>query len=230
MSWWDWIPWWRPRPNPVPVPPPAPLPVPTPGVRPPLPPEVRGDGSNACANKPAWASAAVVLGSCIQLKGFPPGEVEIAWLQIECLDDSGRMIASAMTIGRDIYGETGTRYPTLWGIGGKGNVVGDWGSRELRDNNLIIRPSTQPDRLFHFYGRKVTLAGGTKKIRTSAKLRITGGALLSIGSDWWRSVHNTSSVWGPCNSTDPRTTNTDGPQSPWHSFEHGDWFTITVNA
>ncbi len=220
---------YRPRPKPpvpTPTPTPAPLPAPTPATRPPLPPEVRGDGSSACSGKPAWAGAAVCLGSCIQLKDYPAGTVEIEWVQIESLDAAGNVLATKKTFGRDIWGELDTRYP-FWGIGGT-NKVEAWQPREAIGNSLLIHPNLRADKIWHFWGAKVALAAGTNKIRTSARVKITGGALFSIGSDWWRGVNNTSSVWGPCNSTDPKTTNTDGPQSRWHSLENQNWQTIVV--
>ena len=73
-----------------------------------------------------------------------------------------------------------------------------------------------------------TLPPGAVSVRVSARVKITGGALFSIGSDWWRSANDTSSQWGPCHSTDPKTTNSDGPQSRWYSLENSDWQTIIV--
>jgi hypothetical protein len=170
-----------------------------------------------------------VLGACVQLKPpYSPGEVEIAWLQIESLDAAGKVLATTQTLGRNVYGELDTRYP-FWGIGSPtGNVVEPWAPREVRGDSLVIRPNTRADKIWHFYGTKQGLAAGAKTIRVSAKVKITGGALLSIGSDWWRSVNDTKSVWGPCNSTDPRTTNSDGPQSRWYSLENPEWQTIVV--
>jgi len=202
-----------------PVPPPA-------TTRPPLPPEVKSDGGSICPNKPAWASAAVVLGSCIQLKGYPAGEVELNWVQIDSLDAAGKMLASSRTLGRDVWGQLDTRYP-FWGIGGT-NKVEVWKPRVLRGDSLLIQPNIRPEKIWHFWGSKVALAAGTKTIRTSARVKITGGAYFSIGLDWWRSVVSTKSVWGPCNSVDPKTQNTDGPQSRWFSFENTDWQVITV--
>lgn len=219
----------KPAPTPVPVPTPTPdplPPIPVPSKRPPLPPEVRDDGGSDCSGKPAWAGAAIVLGSCIQLKDYPAGEVEIAWLQIETLDASGKVLSTTKTQGKNVWGELDTRYP-FWGIGGT-NKIETWQPRELRGDSLVIHPTTRADKIWHFWGQKVALPAGTKTIRTSARVKITGGALFSIGSDWWKSTSETKSVWGPCNSTDPRTTNTDGPQSRWHSLENQAWQTIVV--
>ena len=180
---------WKPRPKPVPTPAPVPTPIPDPGPcpvpanRPPLPPEVRGDGSRACGGKPAWASAAVMLGSCIQLKDYPASEVELAWVQIESLDAAGTVLSTKKTLGRDVWGELDTRYP-FWGIGGT-NKVEAWQPRELRGDSLLIHPYLRADKIWHFWGTKVALAAGTKKIRTSARVKITGGAYFCIGSDWW---------------------------------------------
>ena len=238
-SWWrDWWQWSRPKPKPAPapVPVPAPLPAPTPALpsptptlRPPLPPEVRGDGSNTCADKPAWAGAAVVLGSCIQLKDYPAGEVELAWLKIESLDAAGNVIATGTTLGSDVWGQLSTRFP-FWNIGVGPDIVEPWRLRETRGASLLIHPDLRTDKIWHFWARKQALILGTKRIRVSARVKIMGGTLLSIGSDWWRSASATRSVWGACNSTDPNTQNTDGPQSKWYTGieTKGEWLTITV--
>jgi len=234
MSWWTWLrDWWKwsrpkPPPTPAPIPTPVPTPTPAPGTRPPLPPEVRGDGSNTCADKPAWASAAVVLGSCIQLQGYAPSEVEIAWLKIECLNAAGNVIATATTLGNGIWGQLSTRYP-FWNIGQGPDQVEEWKPRETSGSALRIHPALRPDKIWHFWGAKQPLVLGTKRIRVSARVKITGGAYFSIGSDWWRLLSDRRSVWGPCNSIDPATTNTDGPQSRWYSLENPEWQTITVN-
>jgi hypothetical protein len=217
----------QPTPQPIPLPVPDPGPAPVPKTRPPLPPEVKDDGGTTCGQRPAWAGAAVVLGSCIQLKDYPAGTVEIAWLQIESLDAAGKVLATTQTLGKNVWGELDTRYP-FWGIGGT-NKVETWQPREVNGSSLVIRPNLRADKIWHFWGAKQALAAGAKTIRVSARVRITGGAYLSIGSDWWRSASNTSSVWGPCNSTDPKTTNTDGPSSRWYSLENADWQTIVVS-
>ena len=244
--WWNWN-WWKPKPKPkptpkptptptpkptpTPTPPPTPVPTPmpdpAPGKRPPLPPEVKGDGGSTCVNKPAWAHAAVALGSCIQLKDYPAGEVEIEYLQIEALDSAGRALLITKTLGKDVWGELHTRYP-FWGIGSV-NKVEPWGTRELRGTSLLIHPNLRADKIWHFWSQKPTLPAGTQKVRTSARIKITGGALFSIGGDWWRSANDTVSQWGPCDSTDPKTTNSDSSQSRWYSLENTEWQTITVN-
>lgn len=229
---WPWQWWWRkpvpkPTPKPTPTPPPVPTPTPTPTKRPALPPELKGDdGGIICPIKPAWATAAVTLGSCIQLKDYAPGQVELAWLELESLDSGGNVLAVTRTLGKDVWGELHTRYP-MWGVGST-NKIERWEPRELNGTTLLIHPNLRSDKIWHFWSFKPTLPPGAVSVRVSARVKITGGALFSIGSDWWRSANDTSSQWGPCHSTDPRTTNSDGPQSRWYSLENSDWQTIIV--
>lgn len=226
-----------PSPGPVVTPTPMTGPCAAPTSIPSLPPEIvtaNDLGGPYCETKPKWATACLSLGAAVQIThlGAPynaPGTVDIAWVQIFGVDAAGNSTLLGSYTGNDIYGELHTRYP-WWGVDPKTYAVTDpilpWPSRQVANCIFTFQVSADPQHLFHWWTPKVVVPASAVRVWYRSCIRVTGGALVTVGGDWWRSVNDTVGQWGPADSTDPNTTTTDIGDSPW--ITAGGWQIVTV--
>jgi hypothetical protein len=152
-----------------------------------IPPEVRiKSGYVNPAAKPADFHAVMLWGIAIadtRVRGFERARVEIARTQLSCRVNGGEVLLN--DDAGDVHGGLFRRFP--W-----------FGSDEHEPIPLVyldersaavLRVGTRPDRIWHFWSASPRagipsgeLAGCTVMVRA----RISRGALLQVGFDYWR--------------------------------------------
>lgn len=160
-----------------------------------LPPEVRY--KHAYVNpvpKPPDFSSAMLWGIAIadtRVPGYKEAQIEIAHVQLSCRvggkdvvlnDDRGAVRGGLFR--RYLWFGTDARYPIPLAYSDDHRVV-------------ILRVGTHPDRVWHFWAasaRAEIPPGKLKGCTVKARVRISAGALLQMGFDYWR---NATVDYGP---------------------------------
>lgn len=163
---------------------------------------------------PKWVFHSVLLwGIAIadtRLPDYPSAQVEIAWTQLSCRVD-GKDVVLNDDHGK-VRGALYDREP--W-----------FGSGKARDPMpfayapaaVVLHVGQRPDRIWHFWSnsvRRVLPPGKLEGCTAKARVRISPGALLQIGMDYWRS---TTGVW-----EGPDVNNHEAGVSNWY-FASPEW-------
>ena len=120
-----------------------------------------------------------------RLPGNQSAQVEIAWTQLSCRVDGKAVILNDDT-GR-VSGGLYLRDP--W-FGGHDYHEPLPPTDDLRDHAAVLRVGQRADRVWHFWSpspRATLPAGHLEGCTVRARVRISPGALLQMGMDYWRS-------------------------------------------
>lgn len=146
--------------------------------------------------------------------------VEIAWTELFCRVD-GRDILLNRDLGR-IRGGLYWRDP--WFAGNNHEFMPADALRSPQPNDAITMPvGTRPDRIWHFWsasGRALIPPGHLEGCIARARVRISPGALLQLGMDYWG---DESSLWAP-----HEKNNHEAGASNWY-FSSPEWQEVTFS-
>jgi hypothetical protein len=146
--------------------------------------------------------------------------VEIAWTELLCRID-GRDILLNHDAGR-IRGGLYWRDP--WFAQNNHEPMPEDALRSKIPNRAVsMRVSQRPDRIWHFWsasGRALIPPGHLEGCTARARVRISTGALLQLGMDYWR---DEGSLWGP-----HEKNNHEAGASNWY-FPSSEWQEVTFS-
>lgn len=138
--------------------------------------------------KPADFTSARLWGIAIadpRLAGHGSAQVEIAWTQLSCLVD-GKNVVLNDDNGR-VNGGLYLRYPWFSGHDYHGPLPSTY---DLHDHVTVVHVGQRTDRVWHFWSpspRAALPSGHLEGCTAQARVKISPGALLQIGFDYWRS-------------------------------------------
>jgi hypothetical protein len=152
-----------------------------------IPPEVRyKSGYLNSIPKPPEFTSAIRWGIAIadpRVAGYPQAKVEIAETRRTCRMDDKNVVLSDDhgTIRGGLY----RRYP-WFGTDAHNSLPRAYSSDR---NAVILRVGTRPERVWHFWAaspRAETPRGKLEGCAVKVRARISPGALLQVGFDYWR--------------------------------------------
>jgi len=94
---------------------------------------------------------------------------------------------------------------------------------KIPNRAVSMRVSQRPDRIWHFWsasGRALIPPGHLEGCTARARVRISTGALLQLGMDYWR---DEGSLWGP-----HEKNNHEAGASNWY-FPSSEWQEVTFS-
>ncbi len=143
--------------------------------------------------RPAGFTSARLWGIAIadiRIPGHESAQVEIAWTQLSCRVD-GRDVILNDDQGR-VNGGLFLRFP--WFAGNDYReplpILADLRGSDLANPTTVLRVGQRPDRIWHFWSpspRPALPSGHLEGCTAKARVRISPGALLQMGMDYWRS-------------------------------------------
>ena len=142
-------------------------------------------------------------------------KVEIAWTTLSCRID-GRDLMLSHDIGK-IRGGLYLRNPWFHDNSHEHMPLDTAPNNDSHGPVALLNIKKRPDRIWHFWsysGRANPPAGELEGCRASARVRISGGALLQLGMDYWR---DQTSLWAPHSQN-----NHEAGVSHWY-FPSPDW-------
>lgn len=167
--------------------------------------------------RPADFWAATVWMNIVQHRGIPDWtEVEIDWLRLWA-----RVGGSDVLIAEDDVG--GTR-----GLCGGLFIRDPWFEdnvstplpQTVTATGAILRPHEWKDRVAHpFLCSQAAVPQETEYVWAEARVRIDGGGLVQVGSDWWKYVG--------AEYAGPEVNNREGPISRYRVDEGGGWIIVS---
>lgn len=169
---------------------------------------------------PAGYPAVVGLMHAIDINGTgTPSKVEVDWMRLY-----GTVNGQTTLLYEDTF-DTHTSLMDWYGLYSRNPwYAGDKLASMpfvIQNSSLIIEPSLIPNRIYHWWNTsRVLIPAGTTRVWLEAKVRITGGAGVQAGLDYWVS---TSASW---NGTD--VNNTEAGASNWYGNSTTDWQIITI--
>jgi hypothetical protein len=119
----------------------------------------------------------------VRVPGFEKAEVEIAQTQLSCLVHGKNAILN-YDRGK-VRGGLYQRYP-WFGTDAHGPMPLEYSADH---STVILRPGERPDRVWHFWAaspRASLPAGHLEGCTVKIRARISQGALLQVGFDYWR--------------------------------------------
>jgi len=148
-----------------------------------------------------------------------PNKVEVDWLQAHAtvngvdtilLDDT----FDSHTPPMDFYGLY-SRNP--WFAGDRLAAM----PFNIENGTLIMETGLFPNHVFHWWNTSRSLIpAGTSRVWCEARVRITGGAGVQIGIDYWKDLNASYAGYG--------VNNTEAGASDWYGNSTADWQIITV--
>jgi hypothetical protein len=123
-----------------------------------------------------------------RVPGYQLATVEIAWTRLSCLvggksvvlnDDQGS-VRGGLYLRRPWFGSNDYHEPMPFGRAGKGDS----------QKSVVLRVGLRTDRVWHFWSaspRAKLPSGKIEGCTVRARVRISSGALLQMGMDYWRS-------------------------------------------
>ncbi len=172
-----------------------------------IPPEVlHKSGYVNPAPKPADFTSAMLWGIAIadpRVPGFEDGQVEIAGVQLSCRvegrdrilnDDRGKLRGGLYR--RYPWFATDAHEPMPMESSGPPTSCKD-AEKRATPGSLILQVGTRPDRVWHFWAASPRTAippGHLEGCTVRVRAKISRGALLQIGFDYWR---NPTADYGP---------------------------------
>jgi hypothetical protein len=169
---------------------------------------------------PSGFSAVVGWMQAIDIKGAGvPNKVEVDWMKLHAVANGVDTVIyeenfDAHTAEMDSYGLY-NRNP--WFEGDK--LAGMPFS--VQDSMLVLEPSTVPNRVFHWWDTTRSLVPSNyDRIWFEARVRISGGAGVQTGIDYWKDLT------APYAGLD--VNNTEAGVSDWFGNSTSDWQIISV--
>jgi hypothetical protein len=120
-----------------------------------------------------------------RVKGFGSAKVEIAWSQLSCRADEIETTLNEDT--GSVHGGLFMRQPWFGGQNYHEPMPLDY---NLRSHSVVLHVGRRIDRVWHFWSpspRTALPAGSIAGCTARARVRISQGALLQMGFDYWRS-------------------------------------------
>lgn len=169
---------------------------------------------------PSGFTAVICWMQAIDILGMSsPDKVEVDWLRTHAtvngidtilLEDTFDGHTSAM----DSYGLY-SRNP--WFAGDRLAAM----PFSIQSSTLIMEPSLNPNHVFHWWNTsRSSIPSGTSRVWCEARVRITGGAGVQVGIDYWKDLT------APYAGFD--VNNTEAGVSDWHGNNTAEWQIITV--
>jgi len=143
--------------------------------------------------RPANFTSARLWGIAIadaRVPGHESAQVEIAWTQLSCRadgrdvilnDDEGR-VSGGLYLRNPWFGGHDYHEPLP--------VASDLLTHDLRNHAVVLHVGQRPDRIWHFWSpspRAALPSGQVEGCTVKARVKISPGALLQMGMDYWRS-------------------------------------------
>jgi hypothetical protein len=168
---------------------------------------------------PPGFTAALGWMQAIDIRGQgAPSTVEIDWMRLHAIVNGVDTIImveefSIRTSAMDYFGLYG-RSP--WFAGDR------LGAMPFTVNNgaMTMEPGTISDRVFHWWTPRVTIPAGATRVWFEARIRVTGGAGVQCGIDFWRDVN--------APYAGPNVNNVESGASDWFGDSTSDWQNIAV--
>jgi IPT/TIG domain len=154
---------------------------------------------------PADFHSALLWGIAIadtRVAGYESAQVEIAWTQLSCRaggqdvvlnDDTGKVRGGLYRrqpwFGTDVHEPMPMAHANIVWDGVSDPVLPRNGSGRS-DHGVIIPVGQDPDRVWHFWSaspRAALPSGNLEGCTVKARVKISAGALLQMGMDYWRS-------------------------------------------
>ena len=141
---------------------------------------------NAVPRPPSFGSARL-WGTAIadtRVPGHKSAQVEVAWTRLSCQVDSREVVLN--DDGSQVRGGLYSRQP-WFGTDEHDPIPLAF---DLADQAVVLRVGERTDRIWHFWSpspRAALPPGKLKGCTVRARVRISTGALLQIGMDYWRS-------------------------------------------
>lgn len=171
-----------------------------------IPPEVRyKSGYVHPAPKPVDFTSAMLWGIAIvdtRVAGYEHSKVEIVSTNLTCRVDGKDIVMN--NDGGNVRGGLYRRFPWFGTdehepipmeysmIPTSPNTVEKWGTPRTPGNKaVVLRVGSRPDRVWHFWAaspRATLPAGHLDGCTATVRARISKGALLQVGFDYWRSA------------------------------------------
>jgi hypothetical protein len=151
----------------------------------------------------------------IRVAGYDKAKIEIAWTELSCRID-GRDVLLNHDVGR-IRGGLYLRDPWFHNNTHEAMSLDPPARKQSVERLAVLRVGERPDRIWHFWsasGRAPIPAGHLEGCTTRARVRISQGALLQLGMDYWRDL---DSLWAPHSQN-----NHEAGASRWY-FPSRDW-------
>jgi len=163
---------------------------------------------------PKWEFHSVLLwGIAIadtRNRDYPSSQVEVAWTQLSC-----RVNGKEFVLNDDHGKVRGALYDRVpWFGNGKAS---DQMPFAYDAAGVVLKVGGHPDRIWHFWSfspRQPIPPGKLDGCTAKANVRISSGALLQLGMDYWR---ETTGVW-----TGPDLNNHESGVSNWY-FASPEW-------
>jgi hypothetical protein len=127
-----------------------------------------------------------------RVAGYQSAKVEIAWTRLSCVAD-GKSIVVNHDQG-SVRGGLYLRWP--WFGSNDYHEPMTFGGTEDSQKNVVLPVGLRADRVWHFWSaspRAKLPAGKIEGCTVTARVRISSGALLQMGMDYWRSP---TAPWG----------------------------------
>lgn len=139
------------------------------------------------APRPADFTSARLWGIAIadqRVPGHESAQVEIAWTQLSCRENGANQDVILNDDAGQVNGGLYLRYPWFSGHDYHESLP------DLPEpGGLILRVGQRPDRIWHFWSpspRASLPPGGLQGCTVKARVKISPGALLQMGMDYWR--------------------------------------------
>jgi hypothetical protein len=154
-----------------------------------------------------------------RIPGYQSAKVEIAWTQLSCVVDGKRVVLNddqgsvrgGLYLRRPWFGSNDYHEPMPFSV--------TRGSRK----SVVLRVGLRADRVWHFWSaspRAKLPEGKMEGCRVTARVKISSGALLQMGMDYWRSP---TAPWAG-----PGVNNHEAGASNWY-FPAEKWQEVSFN-
>lgn len=150
-------------------------------------------------------------------ENYPSAQVEVASLQLSCRADGKDFVLTNDT--GNFRGGLYRRDP-WFGTDEHGPMSIE---KDLSNHTAKMRVGTRPDRVWHFWSaspRPALPPGSLEGCTVKARVKVSKGALVQVGMDYWRS---TTALWAG-----PDVNNHEAGVSDWH-FASDQWQEITFS-
>jgi hypothetical protein len=151
-----------------------------------------------------------------RVSGYASATIAVAWTQLSCLA-GGREVVLNDDRGR-LRGGLYRRNP-WFGINDHEPLPMTF---DLANHTVTLRVGQRPDKVWHFWPpspRQTLPSGHLEGCTVKARVKITPGALLQMGMDYWL---NPTVEYGPGNSHEAGASNWYFPSEHWQEAEFTD--------
>jgi hypothetical protein len=151
-----------------------------------------------------------------RVSGYASATVAVGWTQLSCLADGREVVLNDDRGG--LRGGLYRRNP-WFGINDHEPLPM---TLDLANHAVTLRVGQRPDKVWHFWPlspRQALPSGHLEGCTVKARVKISPGALLQMGMDYWR---NPTVEYGPGNSHEAGASNWYFPSDRWQEAEFTD--------